>query len=97
MIPLGYADNANVGPATLACGWLFAGLALGTTGLMMWARSILRRSLASDDYILVAANVLALILTIQTTWAIVDEGQGKHTLGMPRTTIILVVKVSCFL
>ena len=46
-----------------------------------------------EDYALVTALLIAVILVAQTTWAILDEGQGRHISEVPRSKLALVAKV----
>ena len=47
-----------------------------------------------DDYILMLSFLITVVLVVQTTWAIVDEGQGKHIDKESRTEFAKVAHVS---
>jgi hypothetical protein len=95
MPPVGYSESVDLGPVTIACGWIFAVLAIGTLVLMLWSREFIHLHLQIDDYVLIAATVVSLILTIQTTWAIASEGQGKHIENISPAKTALVARVCC--
>ncbi|MCJ1389190.1 hypothetical protein MMC18_002045 [Xylographa bjoerkii] len=58
--------------------------------LMLWARRLCNTNLEADDYILIVAYVITVILVGQITWAIIDGGQGRHVADVPRTQLALV-------
>ena len=62
-------------------------------GLLLYVRSLKRVPLGIDDYMLLLAFIIALILVTQTTWAIVDEGQDKHLNEISGSRLALVFKV----
>jgi hypothetical protein len=56
-----------------------------------------RRSVGLDDYILFIAFVISIVLVAQTTWAVLDEGQGvpeSELLNHPHGSFTMVSKVS---
>lgn len=71
---MAYSDIART---TLICSWLFTGLA--TISITIQILSIHhRRMIGIDDYLLFTAYLISVLLVAQTTWAVVDEGQGEH-------------------
>jgi hypothetical protein len=69
---------SNIARTTLICSWLFA--AFSTISIIIQALSIHQRRAHTgiDDYLLFTAYLLSVLLVAQTTWAVVDEGQGLH-------------------
>lgn len=71
---MAYSDIAY---STLVCSWLFTGLA--TISIIAQVLSVhRRRDIGIDDYLLFTAYFVSVLLVVQTTWAVVDEGQGEH-------------------
>ena len=91
MPPLQYGLDSGIGRATLICGWLFGVLTLVCICLVMWVR--MHHGLKLDDCMLVAATIISFALLSQTTWAIVDEGQGQHVENESQNQVQIVVKV----
>ena len=60
---------------------------------MLQTRRLHKTYLEADDYILIVAYVITVILVGQITWAIVDDGQGKHIADVPRTQLALIANV----
>lgn len=71
---MAYSDIART---TLVCSWLFTGLA--TISMIAQVLSIHhRKAIDIDDYLLFTAYLVSVLLVAQTTWAVVNEGQGEH-------------------
>ena len=70
-------------------------LATGMGYLAIWSRIFIARIFGWMDFILVVAFLMTLSLVIQTTWAIVDEGQGKHMPDIPESYALIVARVCC--
>lgn len=70
--------NSDFARTTLICSWLFA--ALATISIIIQVLSIHQRRahVGIDDCLLFTAYLLSVLLVAQTTWAVVDEGQGMH-------------------
>jgi hypothetical protein len=70
--------KSNIARTTLICSWLFA--ALATMSIIIQVLSIHARKarIGIDDYLLFTAYLVSVLLVGQTTWAVVDEGQGMH-------------------
>ena len=88
--------STGIGTATLVCGWLFGLLALVTIILMIWSRRIKRTALGTEDYILIVATGISIVLTAQTSWAVASEGQGSHIQSEPPSEVGMVAKVCPF-
>lgn len=67
----------NLAYHTLAWSWTVTGLAALAVGFQITSRRI-THNFGVDDGLVVIAWVVGLILVAQTTWAILDEGQGEH-------------------
>ncbi|SLM37679.1 hypothetical protein LPUS_07602 [Lasallia pustulata] len=85
-------DKANTGLITIILGWTFTALAALALALMAWAHRLRQTSLGADDSILVAAFIAAVILVLQITWAIVDEGLDRHISEVSRTQLALIAR-----
>ena len=53
---------SNLGRATLACIWIFTPLATIAVDLMIWARRLASVALRVDDYMLISAFLITLVL-----------------------------------
>ena len=82
-----------MGRTTIICSWIFTVFAILAMGLMPPARRIQNRKLGLDDYMIIIAFVITLVLVAQTTWAILDEGQGNHVENETRTQLAMVASV----
>jgi hypothetical protein len=78
---------------TIAVSWLLMGLAcMSTIGQLVWLRIKKSRFSVADGRVCVAL-VVSISLVAQTTWAMVDEGSGRHQSDMERGNIAAVAKV----
>ena len=85
-------DGPDLGRTTIICSWIFTALAgLGVCAQLVKARSFMK----VDDVLILGAFVTALVLVAQTTWAILDEGQGEHVINESRTHLALIARVWC--
>ena len=91
MAPMVYLGGSSIGNAALAAGWIFAALALLTLVLVL-----LSGRMSYDVLLLILAALVATVLAIQSTWAVVDEGQGSNIQDETPSQISLVVKVLFF-
>lgn len=87
------SDGPNIPLITVVCCWLFTTLALSAVGIQLYVCSYIRRHVGIDDICLFSATIIAVILVIQTTWAVVDDGQGMHANGDSSNKLRLVAKV----
>ena len=88
------SDGPDLGRTTIVCSWTFT--ALATLGVCAQLSEIRHHGLGYvklDDYLIIISFMIALILVSQTTWAILDEGQGKHAEGKSRTQLAMIAKV----
>ena len=90
-LPIPY-DGRDLGRTTIVCSWIFTALA----GVAVWAQFVkARRFMQTDDFLIFGAFVIALVLVAQTTWAILDEGQGEHVIDESQTHLALIARVYC--
>lgn len=91
------SPESNGGPdialITIACGWTFVGIALLGVSLLIWSRRIKKIGLGLDGYLTTLALLTTMALMVQTTWAIVVEGQDNHEAEVKGTKFTLVVRV----
>ena len=85
--------DPNISIITITCSWVFTALATLSLGLMVWARRLTNCRLGADDYILIVAFIITIVLVVQITWAILDEGQDRHIAEVPRTQLALIARV----
>ena len=78
MAPQFSTSSPDLGRTTIICSWTFTLTAMLGMFCQLYYRKLKRVSLGLEDYILLLAFLITIILVVQTTWAIVDEGQGKH-------------------
>ena len=91
-------ENSAIGFITILCGWGFTSIALASIIFLILARRLHHGhySLEVDDILLITAFIFTVLLISQTTWAIIDEGQGRHVADVSRTQISLVARVGGF-
>ncbi|OKL55543.1 hypothetical protein UA08_09235 [Talaromyces atroroseus] len=86
--------SSSIARTTLVCSWLFT--ALATLSVLIQVLHMQKRhSVGLDDYILFIAFGISILLVAQTTWAVVDEGQGvpeSELLGHPYDDFKIVAK-----
>ena len=80
----------NIAVITLICGWTFLAIALILVAFVLWFR---RQELRLDDCLTFLALATSIALIVQTTWAIVDEGQDDHEVELSKTKFALVLRV----
>ena len=68
----------NIAVITIVCGWAFTAVATACMCLLIWSRRISGNSLGKIDYLTIIAFIIAVILVIHTTWAVVDEKLGRN-------------------
>ena len=86
----------NIALITIICSWTFLAVALLGASLLVWARRMQKRRLGLDDYLILLALATTVALIMQTTWAIVDEGQYNHEAEVSKPKFALVVRVGLF-
>ena len=52
------------------------------------------KDIGFDDCTFILASLMTVILVVQTTWAILDEGQGNHINQDSRTQLAKIAHVS---
>lgn len=93
MAPLEYDSSSNIGNITLIGGWISGGFAIVFLGLVIISRLISNRHFGLDDFLLGFATLIALVLAGQTTWAVLDEGQGQSEKEETVIQAMMVIKV----
>lgn len=93
MAPLLYTQTSHIGVTTIASSWTLAVIALLAVAIETRHRFERKVRLGIDGFSLILATTISIILTAQTTWAIVDEGQGEHTEFETSNEIALIAKV----
>ena len=92
MPPLDLVDTSDIGRRTIICTWTFTTLA--TFFILPLGYRVKCNGLGLDDGLLLVAFCITILLVTQTTWAILDEGQGKHVGEESRTQLALLARVS---
>jgi hypothetical protein len=78
---------------TIIVSWLLVGLAcMSTISQLVWLRKT-RKKFSLVDGCLCTALFIGISLVAQTTWAIVDEGAGRHQLDMEMGNVAAIAKV----
>jgi hypothetical protein len=81
--------------ATIILSWLLVGVACAASALqVVWLR-IRKGRVSAAEICFFAAFVVGVLVVAQTTWALIDEGAGKHQADLEEKNIAAVAKVSC--
>ena len=87
-----------MGHTTIVCSWTLAALACVGMYLVHRAHRSNNNPYGLDDYALIIAFFITTLLVAQTTWAIIDEGQGSHIKDVSPTQLGMVARASiCFM
>ena len=78
---------------TLVTSWTLFFLALFAVGTIFWKPTSSRSTRTCDDILVLIAFILSTGLIVISTWAIVDEGQGRHQDDVSPTQLELMAKV----
>jgi hypothetical protein len=74
--------------------WVLVGLACFSTSIqLVWLFWIKRSRLHVADGCVCAALVVGIVLVAQMTWAIVDEGSGRHQAEVLQEDVAALAKV----
>lgn len=85
--------NSTIGNTTLICSWLFT--ALATVSIAIQALHIREMEGADiSDYFILATFFISIFLVVQTTWAMLDEGQYVHESDLVTQQFAVAAKVS---
>lgn len=87
------SHGVNMPLITIVCSWVFMFLALVAIGIQVFVCVRIRRRFNVVDILLWAAATASLLLVVQTTWAVVVEGQGLHADQDSMSQFDLVAKV----
>ena len=71
--------ESDVAVNTVICTSVFSALAVGFMTIHVVDRIIVARS---EDYMILTAFIVTIMLVGQVIWAVVDQGQGQHAAGM---------------
>jgi hypothetical protein len=83
----------SLAKATIIVSWLSVGLAcISTIAQLIWL-SVSRRKFSVVDSCLCAALVIGIALVSQTTWAMFDEGAGRHQYDIKKGNVAAIAKV----
>lgn len=96
MAPIPYEAKPGISNATLICGWTFGAVALIFLVLSVYTRHK-QQILRLGDFLTIAATVVSIALTIQTNWAVADEGEGHHVEDESPTEVAMIAKVLCLI
>lgn len=91
MTPL--TSLANI---SIILSWLMVGLAcISTIVQILWLSRFKKSRPGVGDICVWVAFVVGIVLVAQTTWAIIDEGSGKHQSDIAHQNLAAVAKVNC--
>lgn len=85
---------SNIASTTIVLSWIFTAISIVSIGLSIYHRKVVLRCFGVEDYMLVMASLATLVLVIQITWAIINEGQDKHLREISSTKLTFVLHVS---
>jgi heme/copper-type cytochrome/quinol oxidase subunit 4 len=75
--------------------WIAVGLACTSTVVhVVWLLRIKKERPRVPDFCVWIALVVGIVLVAQTTWAMVDEGSGRHQWDIEQQTVAAVAKAS---
>jgi hypothetical protein len=74
--------------------WIAVGLACISTVVHFIALLIRRGQVRVPDFCVWLALIVGIVLVAQTTWAIVDEGSGRHQWDISQQNVAAIAKVS---
>jgi hypothetical protein len=84
----------SLAKATIIVSWLLVGLAcISTISQLLWLRAS-NRKISLVDGGLCTALMFGIALVAQTTWAMIDEGAGRHQYDMENGNVAAIAKVS---
>ncbi|KAI1655627.1 hypothetical protein F4813DRAFT_366676 [Daldinia decipiens] len=86
-----FLTTSNVALATIVCTYVFTFLALLSSAIHVFM-CIKKSRLSWDDISTFIAFAMTLGLVCQTTWAVIDEGQGQHVSDVTRSQFELTAK-----
>lgn len=78
---------------TIILGWISVWLAWLGLLLVLFNAFVLTRHVLFEHFLIAAGFIVGVALASQTTWAILDEGIGKHQEDMSSHAIAAVAKV----
>jgi hypothetical protein len=83
----------SLAKATIIVSWLSVGLAcISTISQLLWLRAS-NRKMSLVDGCLCTALMFGIALVAQTTWAMIDEGAGRHQYDMENGNVAAIAKV----
>ena len=81
---------------TLASSWAATAAAAMVLVTMITVRRMQEFSLMSHDVLIILAWLLGVGLIAQTTWAIINEGQGEHQQDLQMSQVQAAAKVGVY-
>jgi hypothetical protein len=88
------AQLTSLARTTIIVSWLMVGLAFFSTTMHSICLLRIRKNKPSvSDICVWVALFFGIILVAQTTWAIADEGSGKHQWDILQQNVLVVAKV----
>lgn len=80
---------------TLVVNWTLTLFALLAVLVNCWHRfAVLSRRIDLDDVLILMSFLIGTVLVSISTWAIIDEGQGKHQQDLPASQLEKAAKVN---
>lgn len=79
---------------TIITSWLLVGVACASFASEIASLRIQRRNVSAGDGCFFAAFIVGVLVVAQTTWALIDEGAGKHLADLADQNIAAAAKVS---
>ncbi|KAH5527066.1 hypothetical protein HBI39_234960 [Parastagonospora nodorum] len=90
---LNMAQLTSLAITTIITSWLVVGLAfLSTIMHLVWLLRIKKGKPDASDICVWLALLFGIILVAQTTWAVVDEGSGRHQWDISQQNVFAVAK-----
>lgn len=88
------ASLSHLGLTTIVVTWILTCLAFISTIANAYRLVFIAKKLAIDDYLNFLAFLIGLLLVVQTTWAVVAEGEGNRQSDLTDHHVTLIVKAS---
>jgi hypothetical protein len=89
------APLTSLAKTSIILSWLMVGLAsISIIVQILWLSRFQKSRPSVGDICVWVAFVVGIVLVAQTTWAIIDEGSGKHQSDVAQQNLAAVAKVS---
>jgi hypothetical protein len=83
----------SLAKTTIIVSWLLVGLACISTVAQIVSLRMRKKTFSAVDGCLGGALIIGITLVAQTTWAIIDEGAGRHQYDMEKRNVAAIAKV----